>query len=58
MQTSRVNNSRIIKFKNTNFSGYCFQMKSSRRVHIEIFISAIVYLLDGLDWKYICESNL
>ena len=41
LQTSRVNNSKILRIKNANFSGYCFIWAQAYR---EVFKSALVYL--------------
>ena len=38
-QTSRVNNSRILRIKNAKFSGYCFYMKTNLYGNFQICIS-------------------
>ena len=42
MQTSRVNNSRVLIIKNAKLSGYCFYMNP--KIYYEIFKSALVHL--------------
>ena len=39
LQTSRANNSIILKFKEAKFSGYCFHMNTNIHVDFQIYIS-------------------
>ena len=49
LQTSRVNNSRILRIKNAKFSGYCFYMNTNLYCDFQICIS--VPLKKKLSWE-------
>ena len=51
LQTSRANNSRILRMKNANISGYCFYMNTSILADFQICIRAP--LIDTWYWQFL-----
>ena len=42
LQTSRANNSRILRIKNVKFSGYSFHMNRNIQGHFQVYILPLI----------------
>ena len=44
LQTSRINNSRILKIRNAKFAGCCFYMNTNIERDFQIYVSVCIYI--------------
>ena len=51
LQISRVNNYRILRFKNAKFSGYCFYMNTNIYGYFQIYVSVPLSNRTGMKLK-------